>query len=224
MSSETNQFSLGNIERYVFRPLFVFLTFIMVLLAIVQASGRFAMYALYLFENEVNAVLVSRQINTHGLEGDWRGLNPVLRIEKVSFPAGVVTGVEVEIDVLESMLRSALIPQRVYIASADVHLEQIDSGWQLRGMVGENDIDVTQMLRHVDDLAGLLKLHLASLEGISDVLQARLTLVNRGGLHYGKVVLDNAAVQGLQFEAEVWQRERVRASPDLVPSQLAKRS
>ena len=77
MSAAPRQFSLGKIERYVFRPLFVFLTFVVVLLAIVQSTGRFAMYALYLFDDEVNAVLAGRQINAHGLEGDWHGLNPV---------------------------------------------------------------------------------------------------------------------------------------------------
>lgn len=209
MASLTRILSLRQIERFLFRPLFVFFTFCLVLLAIFQASGRFTMAALVLFEDEINAVLNTQQIHVEGLSGAWRGFNPVVRAERVQFAAGVVTHLEAELDVLESMVRSAPVASLVAAEAVSLHLEQHDGGWRLRGMQQQaQQFDVTDSLWHSDELRGQLNLHLHNAGGVSDTLVANLLVTNRGGMHHASAQLTNlSSSETLSISA--WQREAV---------------
>jgi len=170
MASTKRNLSLGHIERFVFRPLFVFFTFAMVLLAIFQAGGRFAMASLSLFEAEINTALNTQSISVDGLLGAWRGLNPVVFIERLQFPAGTVTAIEAELDVLESMARSAPVARLLAFEQATLFAEQSASGaWRLRGLQPSGrQIEVTETLWHSDELRGRVELHLHSDNGRDD--------------------------------------------------------
>ena len=74
------------------RPLFVFLTLAMIVLAFFQVSGRLLFAVLDEMEIGINQWLAPQQILIQGLEGDWRRINPVIRIESISLPAGELNG------------------------------------------------------------------------------------------------------------------------------------
>ena len=206
MSASKRLLSLNTIERLVFRPLFVFLTFSVVLLAIFQASGRFAMYTLSLFEDEVNTVLAAQGIAVRGVSGDWRGLNPVVRIDSVTFPAGSIVHLEAELDVLESMFRSSLVPKRLSLELADVFLDQSAQGWRLRGQTQQAQFDATDMLRHGDLLEGLVHIHFVGHDDVADVVEAQLSLINHDSTHFGEFVLRNTKHLDDSLQGQIWQR------------------
>ena len=211
MASLTSIFSLGQIERYLFRPLFVFFTFCLVLLAIFQASGRFTMASLALFEEDINMLLNSQNINVAGLRGSWRGLNPVVTVERIEFPAGEVSRLEAELDVLESMFRSAPIARLVAAEQLELHTERTADGWRLRGMPAQaQQFDFMDSLRHSDELRGRVRVHLYNLVQpngmVQDTLEAEVLVTNRGGVHHADLALRNVS-DGGELIARAWQRD-----------------
>ncbi len=209
MASLTRIFSLRKIERFLFRPLFVFFTFGLVLLAIFQASGRFTMASLALFEDEVNAVLGTQRIQVQGLSGAWRGLNPVVMARRVEFPAGTITDLQVELDVLESMVRSAPIAKLLAADQVDLHVERVDEGWRLRGMSGDApQLELADSIRHSDEVRGRIHLHLHTGAEREEQLLADVLVANRGGVHHAGLHLRNPVDDG-QLNVSVWQREAV---------------
>jgi len=208
-------FNLANIERYLFRPAFVFFTFALVVVAIFQASGRLSVYIAHVFETEINAVLGTLELDARGVRGDWRGLNPVLRVRRLEFPAGVVEGVEAELDVLESIARNVPVARLLKVDNASVHLEKSPQGWRLRGMpAGDNMFDISDFLRHSDELAGRVSLHLHSESGAVETIIAQLWLANRGGVHHASISAQNSAAPERQLRAQLWQREAVVIAQD----------
>ena len=199
-------------SRVVLRPLFLFLTFALVLMAILQAGGRFSMAVLHLFEDELNAVLQTQNISVAGLRGDWRGLNPRISVESVVFPAGQIARMELELDVLESMFRSAWVPHTLVVAGAEVHLEQAAQGWRLRGMGGAPlQLSLDGLLRHSDHLAGRLDVLLHPRVGEVARMQADLKMVNRERMHFAELSLWNAASAAQRIQLAFWQTEAVLA-------------
>ncbi len=216
MTSQQQPALAQRFARYVLRPLFVFLTFTLVLMAIFQAGGRFSMAILHVFEDELNAVLKTQDISVAGLRGGWRGLNPQVFVESVVFPAGQIARLDVELDVLESMFRSTWVPHSLMVAGAEIHLEQTSDGWQLRGMGGQPpDVDVEGLLRHGDHLEGRLDVLFHPLEGTPERLQAELKLINHDQIHFAQASLRNAAVAEHQLNLQFWQTQTVLAKGSL---------
>ena len=156
---------LRRLTLLVVRPVFLFLVLLLVLLAVIQASGRFTMATLHLYEGELNALLARANVQVQGVRGAWSRLNPIIRVQGLRFPGGDVRDIEIEISLIESVLRSHLIPRRVKVGGADLYLLRDADGWHLRGMpAGESSFDVSALvrpvLRHVDDFKARLALHL----------------------------------------------------------------
>ena len=207
MASLTRTFSLRHIERFLFRPLFVFFTFGLVLLAIFQAGGRFSMSALALFEDELNAVLSTQRIQVEGLSGDWRGLNPVIMAQRLEFPAGTITGLHVELDVLESMVRSTPVAKLLAVEELAIHAERTDEGWRLRGMSGQPpQLELADSIRHSDELRGRVHLFLHADTEHEEKLIADVLVASRGGLHHASVQVSNP-LDGGQLNVSAWQRD-----------------
>ncbi len=209
MASLTRIFSLNQIERFLFRPLFVFFTFCLVLLAIFQATGRFTMAALDLFEEEINTALNTQSISLEGLQGDWRGFNPVVRVARLVFPAGEVTGLEAELDVLESIFRSALIASLLAADEVALHVEQVEGAWRLRGMQPQaQQFDVTDLLWHSDEMRGRIMLYLQAASGQRDQLSGEVLITNRGGLHHVTAQVANPLSEET-LNLSAWQRRAI---------------
>ncbi len=153
--------------RFLLRPLFIFVSFMLVLFAIFQASGRLVMTALHLFENQIAVVSGEFGVELEGLQGGWAGLNPQIQLQHVVFPGGRATGVNAELDVLESIKHSAWVLKSLDITELSLVLVQGDSGWQLQGrQAGEMDFDVADLLNFSDELS----------------TKARISFLNRAGV------------------------------------------
>lgn len=212
MSNQPKPSFSQRFSRVVLRPLFVFVTFAVVLMAILQAGGRFTMSVIHVFEDELNAVLQTQNISVAGLRGDWRGLNPRVSVESVVFPAGQIARMELELHVLESIFRSTWVPHTLVVAGAEVHLEQAAQGWRLRGM-GEQPLQFSLdgLLRHSDHLAGRLDVLLHPRVGEVARMQADLKMINREGVHFAQLGVWNAAAASQRLQLAFWQTETVLA-------------
>jgi uncharacterized protein YhdP len=178
---------LTRFETYLIRPAYLFVVFVVVLLGLVQLAGRIGVSVVHLFESEANALLAHRRVQLSGLQGAWRGLNPVFRVAYVNLPAGMLTNVEVELDVLESAFRSALIPRRLHIGDVELNLAKTAEGWRLLGMEpAGTSYDPMPALRHGDELDARGVFNFVDRSHIARVRGAA-TLVNRGGRHYAVV-------------------------------------
>ena len=77
-------------------------------------------------------MLASKRISLEGVQAQWRGINPVMQVQKVTFGAGQFQNLELELDSLESLIRNAWVPRHLYWQQAEVHFEKEPSGWRLR--------------------------------------------------------------------------------------------
>ncbi len=186
MSVESSLFSLANAERYVFRPTFVFVTFLLILLAATQATGRVAMQVLHIYEPQIGAVLAGQNISLQGMRGDWRSFNPIVTVDRVAFPGGELTGVALELDTLESIVRSAWVLRHGSAADARLALERTPEGWRLKDMpAGEQTFDVTNLIEHSDELRAAVQLELHS--DVVSTVGADVHLINVGGNHFAEL-------------------------------------
>lgn len=218
------------LERVMLRPLFLFCTFVLVLLALVQASGRFALTTMSLFSDELNAVTQPLGVHVRGLVGSWSGLNPVIRADQVVFAGGYASHVEIEVDLLESAYRSHLIPRRVAMDELFLDIVETAAGWGLRGAeTGRAPPDVMPILRNVDALSVRALVSLTAASGEVARVQGALSLQNTQGQHFARVDVATDADDGLALELwaedapllDVAQSRRVSATGRLnLPLQL----
>ena len=178
-------------HQLVVRPLLVFITFLLLVFALMQTLGRVAMWGIDGFQGPINALLEDQQIVLSGLTGDWQRLNPVLRINEVRLPAGSLEDVLVELDVLESMVRNRPVMQRLFVGGASIEVERTDQGWWLAGMVRrESEFDVVAMLTDSDEL------RIVGNVAVRGAPDAALTIdasgINRGGMHWYDAAISRA--------------------------------
>ena len=146
---------ITRLQRYVVRPVAIFWCAFVVVAALTQIAGRSTLYFASEFTPQLNALLASKRIRLEGVSAEWNGLNPVLRVAQVTFGPGQLQRLEVELDTIESLIRTAWVPRHVYWRQAEVHFDQTPQGWRLRN---QRELilpfDVAKSLRHVDHLFG----------------------------------------------------------------------
>ncbi len=140
-------------SRLVLRPLLSFAVLAALVFALLQGGGRVAFSLLAHLEVAANQLLAGREIEVSGLQGDWRGFNPIVRIERLVLPAGTVDGVFVELDMLKTLLRSRYVLHRMRVDGADLRLHKpADGPWRLAGMPAGEAFDPWAMLTETDQL------------------------------------------------------------------------
>lgn len=162
------------------------------LVAAVQVAGRVVFNVLDDFEAPLNRVLAGRDMQVSGLSGDWRMLNPVLRIERLQLPAGHVDDVVAEVDAVESVVRGELLLRRLRIGDAEIRLHKAPGEpWRLAGAAAADDFDPLPLLRHSDQLEARGSV-LLQRDGLAP---ARIRLdylgLNAGGEHRHRLALSN---------------------------------
>ena len=75
------------------------------------------------FEETVNDSLAEFDIHVQGLRGDWLVTNPVLHVERIETAFGSLSGVEMEIAVIESLVRNQFIARRVQVEDIDLEFD-----------------------------------------------------------------------------------------------------
>ena len=172
---------MGGFYRLVVRPMAAFLLLLLIVTAAVQAMGRFGMWLLDDLEGSVNAWF-DGQVRFGGLAGDWSGLNPVFSVGRIEIPAGQLEGVTVEFDVVESVRRSRLVFERLFIEDGELRVERSADGWRLAGMeVRASPVDLMGIFRESDEVRLQGRVAVAGAEN-SD-LAVRALGVNRDGAH-----------------------------------------
>jgi uncharacterized protein YhdP len=187
------------VVRLVLRPLFVLLTLAMLVVALFQVSGRLMFAVLDELELGVNQWLSDQRIVLTGLEGDWRGINPVVRVRRVDLPAGHLSGIRAELDWLESLIRNRVVARSVTLDEGRLVMERTADGWRLRGAAGGGSVNVFDTLYNSDELAASLRIGLA--EGSGEAVPADDLLIsyratNRGGAHAHRLQVSNADCAG----------------------------
>ncbi len=207
MSVESSLFSLANAERYVFRPTFVFVTFLLILLAATQATGRLAMQVLHIFEPQVRTVLAGQNISLLGLRGEWRGFNPIVTVDRVAFPAGELSGVELELDTLESIVRNTWVLRHGSAADVRLALERTAAGWRLKDMpAGDQTFDVTELIEHSDELSAVIQLELHG--DVVSTVGADARLINVGGNHFAELSV-HSPLSAEPLVARLWRSDDI---------------
>ena len=166
----------SKLERYLLRPLFVFITFVLVLTALVQASGRFTMATLHLFESEINALAETQGVSLRGLTGDWHYFNPVVRVAEVSFPGGSAQNVRLELDLLESAWHNALVARHLAAGDVALRLKQTATGWALDAPLQEQQFDPTLLLENSAEISARAQLTLTNRRSVVSYLQGDAVL------------------------------------------------
>ncbi|MEZ5558760.1 MAG: AsmA-like C-terminal region-containing protein [Pseudomonadales bacterium] len=176
----------------IFRPLLVLLTLSLLVIALMQSLGRVGAALLDDLEPAVNQLLSPARIRVHGLHGDWRLLNPIIRIDRVEMPAGELQGVVFELAAAESALRSDLVAHRVQVRDGRLNLERAaDGSWHLAGSRGGTSFDPLPLLLQSDQLELELTLALADGRGEDEALRLSYLGGNQGGEHRHRVRLRN---------------------------------
>jgi len=189
----------------------VILTLGMLVVALMQVTGRIAVALLDDLEVAVNQVLSERGMRVTGLRGDWRMLNPVVHLERLTVPAGHVDGVVMELDMMESMLRGTLLARRLAIADLELDLvKPAGESWRLAGAGAPLDFDPLPLLRHSDQLEVAGTLHFARADFDTAAIHLDYLGVNRGGEHRHALTLRNetaSCTEGCSLDVEYHGRE-----------------
>ncbi|NKC00918.1 MAG: hypothetical protein GKR90_20810 [Pseudomonadales bacterium] len=207
MSSAEPKSVVRRVEQLFLRPLFLFITFVLILFAIVQGTGRFAVATMSLFSDELNTVTRPFGVRVEDIEGSWQGLNPVIRAERILFAGGFVEKVEFELDVLESAYRSALVPRRAKADKVFLDLVETDQGWGLRGAVpGREMPDVLETLRNADEISLTAIVSLTDRDGKTGSAHGQIEARNVGAQHYLDMSIATTAADGLRVR--LWERDK----------------
>ena len=167
------------------------LTAMICLLAIVQVSGRLASAYAGVLTPQFNAVLAPYRAEVSGVSGDWRGFNPVLRIQRVSFAAGDLQNLYVELDFVQSLTRWKPIFRRFYSQEGEVGVVYTPRGWALKNSRQQPiDIDFVELLNSSEFVD--VTLHVMA-ERADEAFHYGIELsVNNGpGNRYGRLKIDS---------------------------------
>jgi uncharacterized protein YhdP len=183
----------SRLARLVLRPLLGFIVLAALVIAALQGVGRVTFGLLVHLEGTANHLLASRQIRLMGLEGGWRGFNPVLRVARVEVPAGYFEDLHIELDLMRTLHANQLVLHRARIADASLLLEHDASvGWRLAGMPTRPAFDPLPLLTSSDQLQFSGALAFARGRHPLVRLAVEYTGINRGRQGRHRLILTNA--------------------------------
>ena len=199
---------LGRLERYLLRPLFLFVSFVLVLFALFQGGGRFTFALIHLFSDEIDLLAQTADLRIRAIDGDWAGLNPILMANQVVFAGGYAQNLVVEFDVLESIWRSDWVFRRINSDKIVLDVVRDQQGWHLRGRpVDQAMPDVLGTLRESDELQANVELMLTNAIGVQSTVELLVRLANHSDQHFAQLTVKTGNEAKLQFEG--WQSTSV---------------
>ncbi len=197
--------------RLINRLLWGAITVVLVALAIVVSLGRYYMPQLGQYQQQILSQVRSQvdfEFEVGSIEGEWRGLSPVIRVKNFRLlnPAGEVVirarHLAVYFDLLESVFSQTLLAQTLSLVDADIDLAQSPEGlWGLSGISrsgssGSAGAAATAFIEKVD----LLELtHVKVSARLPDQTRHQIdsmSLVLRQGLDLSQLSLEISEPQG----------------------------
>ena len=142
----------------------------------------------------INTALIPYRSEVTQVSGDWQGFNPVLRIERLSFAAGYLQNVYIELDFFQTIANRKPIFRRFFVKKGEVGLIHTPQGWALKNNSEQPiDIDFYELLsssKFVDAVLGL------SVERANEAFRFAINLtVNNDPLNkYGRLVIDSPGI------------------------------
>ena len=183
------------------RRLAILVTAFVCVLAVVQVSGRLAFHFVDLLGPQINQSLIPLRAQVIGPVGDWRGFNPVLRAQRVAFPAGNLVDVYVELDFFRSAMSGSWVFRRFYSQSGDLSIVHTDAGWQLKDSQDQRlNIDLQQIIQSSEFIDASIDV-VAERAGQRFQYEVSLGLESRGSMLQGQlsVLSPIAEAQRQQF-------------------------
>lgn len=164
------------------RTAFIVSTVLAVCFAVVQVGCRIAFWQSPRLEAAINGALADQGIALRGLEGRWNGINPGIYADRITFPAGEAVGVDVEIDVLESLGRNRVVARRLTVADSRIAFDKTPAGWRLRGTSGPSGFDLAAFVTHSDQVWLRSRVGLHDSQAAAE-LHVESMLINQDGNH-----------------------------------------
>lgn len=174
------------------RTAFLIATIAAICFALVQVVSRVVFWQLPHLERALNDVLADQGVAVQGIEGRWNGINPGLYADRIEFPAGQASGLDFELDLLESLGRNRIVARRLTVADGQIALYKTAMGWRLRGASGPSGFDLQALLTHSDEvwLRGRIGLFGPSL---ASTVHVESMFINQDGNHRFHIGLQTAA-------------------------------
>lgn len=172
----------------------VLLTGVVCFLAIVQVTGRVVSASASAFTPYINTALVPYRSEVTQVSGDWRGFNPVLRIKRLSFAAGYLQNVYIELDFFQTIAKGKPIFRRFFSEKGEVGVIHTPQGWALKNSSEQPiDIDFYELLSSSEFVDANLELNV---ERANRAFRFAVNLtVNNDPLNkYGRLVIDSPGV------------------------------
>jgi uncharacterized protein YhdP len=177
----------------ILRPLLSFLVLAALVFALLQGAGRIVFAFLDRLEVVVNQVLSARDMSVAGLEGSWRGFNPIVRVARIELPAGHLHNLYVEPDLLRSLIDGQLVLHRGKVGAAELALEPTPGGgWRLQGMPAGKGYDPVPLLTGTDQLEFRGSLAFVRDATAPFLLNVDYAASNRAGVGRHRLLLRNA--------------------------------
>lgn len=174
------------------RPLLSFIVLVVLAIAVLEVFGRVGLALLPHAEPMLNLLLSPRGVQLVGVEGEWRYLNPVLRVRRVELNAGHLQGVHAELDLVDSLLRGHLVLYRARVEDAALRLRKTGSGpWRLADMPVGDGYDPLPLIERADQLQFAGTLALQRDHGASSTVGLTWVGTRRAGVSRHSVRLDN---------------------------------
>ena len=166
------------------------LTGILCSLAIVQLSGRLALAYAKALTPHLNTALAPYRTHVTELAGDWRGFNPVLRVQRLSFAAGNLQDLYIELDFFQSLAKWKLIFRRFLSANGEVTVVYTPQGWVLKNSSEQPiDVEFLELLNSSEFVDATLRLEAERADGVFGY-DIELIVDNRPANRQGRLVID----------------------------------
>ena len=174
------------------RPLLSFIVLVVLAIAVLEVFGRVGLALLPHAEPMLNLLLSPRGVQLVGVEGEWRYLNPVLRVRRVELNAGHLNGVHAELDLVDSLMRGRLVLYRARVEDAALRLRKTGSGpWRLADMPIGDGFDPLPLIERADQLQFAGTLALQRDHGAASTLGMSWVGTRRAGVSRHSVRLEN---------------------------------
>ncbi len=195
------------------------------LVAVMQVSGRLALHYIELVRPQINQSFLPLRAEVIGAEGDWHGFNPVLRAERVLFPAGNLQNVYIELDFFRSAFSGSLVLRRFYSQSGELGVVYSEAGWHLKDSRDQQlNIDFQHLLQSSESIDASINV-VAERAGQQFQYEVSLGLESREGMLQGElsIVSPIAETEPRQLTMSYSQGRSLDFDPDRGQSQIRRR-
>ena len=163
-------------------------TTLAVVVALILSLGRVSANFVAGFSVEINETLSPLNVEVSDITASWRGVNPVFGVARLTFNSGYVEELEVEVDLLQSLLAGAWVPKLLYWQQLRVYVDQSAQGWQLRNQ-GDVSLpfDLEKIIAHGGRIIGDVEVVLTPVAASAQTYIFLIDLVNDSDTQFAYV-------------------------------------